>query len=92
MAKKNLIKAEVKAELLKQFPEDIVKKGMARAERWISAAYSSAGIEGYQDRLDESADMAGLVSFFAYYCREAIQTQAPGAKTFNREAFGIYKK
>ena len=89
---KNEIKKQVVESLLKTFSKDIVKKGVGRAERWIKAAYGEIGVVGYKARLDESNDMEDMINFFYSYCHEAKTTQEPGAKTFNRESFGIYRR
>jgi len=86
---KNQIKSEAKKALLALYSPDVVKKGMARGERWIKAAYGNAGVEGYQDRLGESGSMDNLVSFFNFYCVE-VRDHSDAKHTSNRDQFGIY--
>jgi hypothetical protein len=85
---KNELKAQVKTALLKSYPEDVVRKGIARGERWIKAAYGSSGIEGWQERLSEGGDTNDLIVFFSLYCSEVVNVKDD--KTFNKQTFGIY--
>lgn len=80
-----MTRKEVKAALLaKGFPEDVVRKGIARCERWQRAAYGEVDWETY------SAENQGLGEDDtpgAFYCREV---QSGVEATANKTQFGIY--
>lgn len=81
---RNPIKAKIKEELLKTYPEEVVRKGMARGERWMRAAY---GAVDYQCWVDESGE-DGVMMNMAIYCGEVAEGN--NDQTFNKKTFGIY--
>lgn len=80
----NLVKREVKLALEAKCSAEVVKKGIARGECWMRAAFGGANAEAY-GQLDEP------VKFFELYCNEVVSNLETGSdRTMNKTTFGIY--
>jgi len=81
------IKAKIKAQLQGKYPDDVLKKALARTERWQKAAYGSKDWSSHQDE----SGYDNLVGTVELYADEITKEQAgKTGPTANQSQFGIW--
>jgi len=86
----NKLKKALVERLSKTYSAEVVRKGVARGERWIAAAYGKANQAGWNSRFDEDGgNLDDLAGFFCSYCEEVKRGE--NNHSFNRDAFGCHR-
>jgi hypothetical protein len=83
------IKQAVMADLLKDYPQDTVKKALSRGLRWANNAYGSGvGLKAYEELFGEMG-LGGVIGHFACYCAEVDNSSG---LTFNQQGYNSRRR